>query len=532
MAEDTTNKFKGLVHQFVVNDSGCLVDIDADDCRFVDTAQIYKRADSIIVHYSGARTGDFDAVPSPADGYNLMMAEYEPYIVRVSANGGGLQGTGCVRVMPVISINGEKAVAAKTAALAAKKEYGSYRINGVAKEVRFFNSEAEAAAGLNITISDSRNGGRAGGGGFDGAKVEQALVSLGARLEKATVDSNEAVKSLAARTEESFKEMARLQEEHDKRTAANIERAAEQAQANVSTLSATLNSFMQISTNMRLESNQSTKMQLALEAAERWRSVVRVVVVVGTEMHVAGVLGALDTWLSFALGGVVDLRALTNAPLSVQLHPAPPFFCYVGTIAVRWLHGDRSRSGWRCARIARRGDGGGGRVDGGDRWQLSTFEYEPPRERPPPEPPPILPQPEPPPERRAVSVTSALAGSASVRGVDPRSRCTNGTALAQLHRHWSTCANVGYGAMGLFGYGARTPLEWRHVDWSGSRATRVGTVVERTAASLTCWERTVSFSTTRSRLHRTRPFTATWIGDHAALSVSSLRVLAVAPRRG
>ena len=56
--------------------------------------------------------------------------------------------------------------------------------------------------------------------------------------------------------------------------------------------------------------------------------------------------------------------------------------------------------------------------------------------------------------------------------------------------------------------------------------------MERTAASLTCWERTVSFSTTRSRLHRTRPFTATWIGDHAALSVSSLRVLAVAPRRG
>ena len=249
-------------------------------------------------------------------------------------------------------------------------------------------------------------------------------------------------------------------------------------------------------------------------------------------MHVAGVLGALDAWLSFALGGVVDLRALTNAPLSVQLHPAPPFFGYVGTIAVRWLHGDRSRSGWRCARIARRGDGGGGRVDGGDRWQLSAFEYEPPRELPPPEPPPILPPPEPPPERRAVSVTSALAGSASVRGVDPRSRCTNGTALAQLHRHWSTCANVGYGAMGLFGYGARTPLEWRHVDWSGSRATRVGTVVERTAASLTCWERTVSFSTTRSRLHRTRPFTATWIGDHAALSVSSLRVLAVAPRRG
>ena len=159
---DTTGKYKGLVHEFVINDSGCFVDSDDGDCRFVDASQIYKRADSIIVHYSGARVADFNAVPTPADGYNLIMAEYAPYVVRVAANGGGLNGTGCVRVMPVISLDGEKPVAEKTAALAAKTEFGDYRINGVAKTVRFFASEADAASGLNITITDTRNGGRAG----------------------------------------------------------------------------------------------------------------------------------------------------------------------------------------------------------------------------------------------------------------------------------------------------------------------------------------------------------------------------------
>ena len=49
---DTSGKYKGLVHEFVLNDSDCFVDSDDGDCRFVDAAQIYKRADSIIVHYT------------------------------------------------------------------------------------------------------------------------------------------------------------------------------------------------------------------------------------------------------------------------------------------------------------------------------------------------------------------------------------------------------------------------------------------------------------------------------------------------
>ena len=91
---DTTGKYKGLVHEFVINDSGCFVDSDDGDCRFVDASQIYKRADSIIVHYSGARVADFNAVPTPADGYNLIMAEYAPYVVRSRPTAAGSTAPG------------------------------------------------------------------------------------------------------------------------------------------------------------------------------------------------------------------------------------------------------------------------------------------------------------------------------------------------------------------------------------------------------------------------------------------------------
>ena len=118
------------------------------------------------------------------------------------------------------------------------------------------------------------------------SNIEALAEATRSSLEKVAEDSRTSVEALAYAA-------TTMQEERDIATTRKLEAVAADANASVKELAGTLNQFMQISAQMRLEDNATNLAHGAIKMTGKWRVVVQLVETAGVSARLPEVTEAL-----------------------------------------------------------------------------------------------------------------------------------------------------------------------------------------------------------------------------------------------